>query len=592
VEITSVQEFLRKIPLLADLSEHDLAQLTQSVEVVQLPAGANLFSEGTPGERAYIIKEGQIEIRTTSVGGDLVLATRYAGEVIGEMALLDHTTRSASAWAKTDCLLLTISQAQFNHLLDTSGAAARTILSLVLPRWRATEAALRQRNQENAHLFREAQRHAEEMAVLAEVGREITTILPLPVLLERIVAYSRELLAADTSAIYLLQADQQTLSPIATVGVVSAAVKSFQLKLGQGIVGSVAQSGLPERVDDVMADPRYAHVPEAAVQPGQKLLLAPLLSQNKVIGVMTVQRNPQQAVFNQADLEFLVALSRQATIGIENARLFSEAEQARATAEQANRAKSAFLANMNHELRTPLNAIVGFTRIVRRKAEGALPEKQVENLDKVLVSADHLLGLINTLLDIAKIEAGRVDIQPVHFDLSHLVSVCTATVQPLLKPGVELATELAVDPPPIYSDPDRIKQILLNLLSNAAKFTEHGAITLTIKKEITNTEAAEEQGGKGDGILPTPLLPCPPAQIIVLVSDTGIGIPAEAQERIFEEFQQADTSTTRKYGGTGLGLAISRKLARMLGGDLTVVSRPGLGSTFTLTLPQHYNESQ
>jgi signal transduction histidine kinase/CRP-like cAMP-binding protein len=436
----------------------------------------------------------------------------------------------------------------------------------------------------NARLYQETQRRAEEMAALAQVGRELTAILDLPALLERIAAHSCKLLTSDTSAIYLLEADGQTLHLIAAAGDVADTTRAFKPKMGQGIVGGVAQSGLPEKVDDVLSDPRHAQVPGGLALSGQKLLLAPLASRERVIGVMTVQRNPQQPVFNQADLNFLVALSRQAAIGIENAWLFSEAQEARAAAEQANRAKSTFLANMSHELRTPLNAIIGFTRIVRRKADGVLSEKQVGNLDKVLVSAEHLLGLINTVLDIAKIEAGRTEVQPTIFDLNNLVTTCTATAQPLLRPGVTLAANLVPALPPLYSDPDKAKQILLNLLSNAAKFTHTGVITVSVEPSISRMSAEP-----GDGVTSPHLFALSPSSVIIRVSDTGIGISTEALGRIFEEFQQADTSTTRQYGGTGLGLSISRKLAHLLGGDLTVTSTVGVGSTFTLTLPLRYD---
>ncbi|MGH8800797.1 MAG: hybrid sensor histidine kinase/response regulator, partial [Casimicrobiaceae bacterium] len=258
----------------------------------------------------------------------------------------------------------------------------------------------------------------------------------------------------------------------------------------------------------------------------------------------------------------LATIAANVGVAIENARLFTETHEARAAAEHANQAKSTFLANMSHELRTPLNAIIGFTRIVRRKAEGALPEKQTDNLDKVLTSAEHLLSLINTVLDIAKIEAGRMDVVASDFNPAQLADQCVTTATPLLKPGVSLAKAYAPDLALVHSDAEKIRQIVLNLLGNAAKFTHRGTITVS--------------AATGDD------------RLTIAITDTGIGITDEALSRIFEEFQQADTSTTRQYGGTGLGLSISRSLARLLGGDITAASEVDRGSTFTLTVPLRY----
>jgi signal transduction histidine kinase len=228
--------------------------------------------------------------------------------------------------------------------------------------------------------------------------------------------------------------------------------------------------------------------------------------------------------------------------------------------EQANRLKSQFLANVSHELRTPMNAIIGFTRLVTRKTEGQIPSVQHANLQKVLISAEHLLGLINGLLDLSKIEAGRMEVVRVRFDLRELVQATAASIEPMLKPDrVRLVAEIDPDLPALHTDREKLKQILLNLLSNAAKFTDEGVIKVTA-------------GRTGD-------------RLTLAVADTGIGMPREALDYIFEEFRQVDMSSTRKHGGTGLGLAIVRRLTRLLGGDVTVESEFGRGSTFTVTLP-------
>lgn len=228
--------------------------------------------------------------------------------------------------------------------------------------------------------------------------------------------------------------------------------------------------------------------------------------------------------------------------------------------EAANRHKSEFLANVSHDLRTPLNAIIGFTRMVLRKTEGQIPDLQKDNLQKVLISGEHLLGLINSLLDLAKIEAGRMEVFSETFRLDEVIHMVASTVEPMLKDGrVRLVKEIAPDIPQLNTDRQKLKQIVLNLLSNAAKFTEQGEIRISASRENSSFKLA--------------------------VADTGIGMKKEALDHIFEEFRQAENSTASQYGGTGLGLAIVKRLANLLGGDIGVESEVGKGSKFTITLP-------
>jgi signal transduction histidine kinase len=226
----------------------------------------------------------------------------------------------------------------------------------------------------------------------------------------------------------------------------------------------------------------------------------------------------------------------------------------------ANRLKSQFLANVSHELRTPLNAIIGFTRLVIRKTEGQIPPLQHTNLQKVLISAEQLLGLINGLLDLSKIEAGKMEVYPTRFDVTNVLNVAVSTIEPMLKAGrVRLLQEVEPDLPTLDTDREKLQQIVVNLLSNAAKFTEAGVIIVSAR--------------------------CDDGWLRLSVSDTGIGIPKEALQYIFEEFRQVDMTSTRAYAGTGLGLAIVRRLVSLLGGDIVAESELGKGSTFTLRLP-------
>jgi signal transduction histidine kinase len=303
----------------------------------------------------------------------------------------------------------------------------------------------------------------------------------------------------------------------------------------------------------------YADIQHAVELHIRTELATPLLREGIPIGVILIRRTEVRP-FTDKQIALLKTFADQAVIAIENVRLFHEIEEKSRQLEAANKHKSDFLARVSHDLRTPLNAIMGFTRIVLRRLEGHIPDLQKENLKKVLISAEHLLGLINTLLDLAKIDAGKMEAVAETFRVEDVINMTTATVEPLLKDGrVRIVRDIPADLPPLKTDRDKLKQILFNLLSNAAKFTEQGEIKVSAARENGNLKLA--------------------------VADSGIGMTPAALEHIFEEFQQAEKTTASKYGGTGLGLAIVKKFVNLMGGEIVVESEEGKGSKFTITLP-------
>jgi signal transduction histidine kinase len=293
----------------------------------------------------------------------------------------------------------------------------------------------------------------------------------------------------------------------------------------------------------------------------------PLMREGRPIGVLLVQRHDMRP-FTKQEIRLLETFADQAVIAIENARLFQELQEANQQLAEASQHKSQFLANMSHELRTPLNAIIGYSEMLQEEAEDLDEQTFLPDLQRINAAGKHLLGLINDILDLSKIEAGRMDLFVETFKVSGLIRDVEAIVQPLVeKNGNTLVVECPDDLGAMSADQTKVRQTLFNLLSNAAKFTDHGTISLTVQR-------------------------APEDWITSAVSDTGIGMTEEQLGRLFEAFSQAEASTRSQYGGTGLGLAISRHFCRLMGGDLTVESHYGQGSTFTLRLPAAVKEPE
>jgi signal transduction histidine kinase/CheY-like chemotaxis protein len=391
--------------------------------------------------------------------------------------------------------------------------------------------------------------------------------------LATIIGRAAQLSQADEGTIYEFDETEEVFVPKSAFGMSAervAGLRERRVRLGETHLGRAAVERAPIYVDDVQQDSTLGPDRSVLLEGIHAVLAVPLLREDKVVGGLVIRRRTAGG-FAPTIPALLQTFADQAVLAIEHARLFQElaargeeARRARDEAEEASRTKSSFLANMSHELRTPLNAIIGLTELLCDNAGRFGTEKALEPLRRVLRAGRHLLSLINDILDLSKIEAGKMDLTLESVAIGPVVEEVLGTARPLAeqnKNALELDCPEGIGS--VHADNMRLRQILLNLLSNACKFTKGGAVRLSIAR----AEEADQHW------------------VDFAVSDTGIGMTEEQLGRLFQEFTQADASTTRQFGGTGLGLAISRRLCRLMGGDITVTSVPGEGSTFTVRLP-------
>jgi signal transduction histidine kinase len=340
-------------------------------------------------------------------------------------------------------------------------------------------------------------------------------------------------------------------------------VKAMPVERGRGTAtGRALLEGRVIHIADVLADPDYTWAEAQRLGGYRTVLGVPMLREGIPTGVLTLTRSEVRP-FTEKQIELVETFADQAAIAIENVRLFDEIQDKSRQLQLASENKSQFLASMSHELRTPLNAIIGLTEMMVTNAARFGTEKALEPLRRVNGAGAHLLSLINEVLDLSKIEAGKLELNPERVNLARLIDEVIGTAGQLAEKNQNrLIVEAQDNLGALTADSMRLKQILLNLLSNACKFTKEGEIALRVRKVADGRDWVE-----------------------LAVADSGIGMTAEQQAKLFQDFTQADSLTARRYGGTGLGLALSRKLARMMGGDVTVTSEPGKGSVFAVRLP-------
>jgi len=426
---------------------------------------------------------------------------------------------------------------------------------------------------ENVRLFQELEERTRELAhsvgelkALGEVGQAVSSTLDLQTVLSTIVGHAVQLTGTSGGVIYEYDETAQEFHLRASYRMEEEIVQALQatpVRLGQGATGQAATTRAPVQVPNILEqrEPTATTVRPILARLGYRSVLAvPLLREERIMGALTVWRK-EAGDFSPEVVNLLQTFATQSALAIQNARLFREIEDKSRQIEAANRHKSEFLANMSHELRTPLNAIIGFSEVLGERLFGELNEKQAEYTDDILTSGRHLLSLINEILDLSKVEAGRMELELATFDLPLAIDNARTFVRErATKHGITLDVTVDERLGEFVGDERKIKQILLNLLSNAVKFTpEGGRIGIKAKQ--------------ADGA------------VEISVSDTGIGIAPEDQPKIFEEFRQVGGDYAHKVEGTGLGLTLAKKFVELHGGKIWVESEVGKGSKFTFTLP-------
>jgi PAS domain S-box-containing protein len=415
-------------------------------------------------------------------------------------------------------------------------------------------------------------RQNQYLAVSSEIGRIVTSTLDLNSIFTRTVSLISERFGFYFAAIYITEETGFNVILREATGEAGEKMKAQRYSVVKGfnsIVGNVAESGESMLVNDVQHQPLFH--PNPLLLDTLSEVAIPLRIGTRIVGVIDIQ-STQTNAFTNDDITVLQSLADQVAVAIDNARSYELSQQLIQDLREVDQLKSQFLANMSHELRTPLNSIIGFSRVILKGIDGPVSEMQQQDLTAIYNSGQHLLGLINDVLDLARIEAGKMELNFEEVHLAEMTTSVMSTAKGLIKEKpIHLLQRIPADMPAVRGDTMRVRQVLLNLISNASKFTDEGSITV---------ETRVQKGPTGK------------LEALINVIDTGPGISAEDQEKLFKAFSQVDGSATRKSGGSGLGLSICANLVQLHNGLIGVHSEDGNGSTFWFTLPLYHQPEE
>jgi signal transduction histidine kinase len=573
---------LRASPLLVGVPREDVVRLAAQMRRRRVPAGTVVIEQGEPARGVYLLVSGTLQVSVA--GGDAEsppVNVLGAPNWFGELAVLTKQPRTSTVTAVTDSEVWVLPLPRFEAALARYPQIGRNVIRSLCERIQDKDQDFLGQSAlaiERARLLQDVRERNDALAALGEIARAVSASLDVDTTLRAVSAYAVQLTRSDSASLFLYDEAQDRSEVCASHNTPEDYLRAIESHhptgrsgvtqepaFGLSLIAKVVRERAPMQIPNVEADTRQRNR-DLYLRWGYRALLGvPVVHGSRVVGALCVRRK-RAGEFSQREVELVTMFARQAAVAIVNARLFSELQEKASQLEVVSRHKSQFLASMSHELRTPLNAIIGFSEVLLDPDMGPFPpEEQREFVGNILTSGRHLLRLINDILDLSKVEAGKMEHHPEPVNLPEVAEGVVATLKTLAtKKQLRVETDFPAHLPLVWADPPRLKQILYNLLSNAIKFTPGGGCVSVAARSLS---AAPQQF------------------LEVSVTDTGVGIPAEDLERIFMEFEQVVDTTLPRQEGTGLGLPLVKKFVELHGGTIRASSSPGQGSAFVFTIP-------